>query len=702
MPFEGTQVHIIPDKGSVIAVEFIAPFTIGMSRGPEPQDLKLLTSRPAEFQAIGGGPCTLRIRSASGDLGSSVDEVYWKGWYMASLQPNASQPGLYTATFYDFRHIAMRKRLTLAYNVQWPDEFFRAETMTSAQSRWKCLYAAWDALEKFGFDVDRDTSTLTNWQKNEILPSNLGNSPNGGFAGVTHAEIVPVLLEQIRCDYTMTPEGKVRVVSRGTVDESPKLAAYRLIGGVVAERDIRWQLPRRVNVLFGRRMEGGWDYVCDSLGRTAPPGRPDATFNWNIENVMPKFDPTGRAGDDFTEMSQEVARVLGIGGTDEALAEHIRKRWFKPTLFPYKKRGKGLDRVILDSAETIHTKQWMDDQCRRCWRRVFRPTKRTLSGPFAYAKYFTGISLGRLDENGGTKSGGNVFMDYCRHLKWGRPSPGAKADPLALWFSENYTVVNSQTPTYDNEGFEIQAFSPAPFTSRWISAEKLIFEVSPERPAALNSKAYYPAVMQQHLNYGPLIQLASGSALRITEVSGIFKAKWRMRLIWNGHLSRDLPALAATHFTVQTRQKGRLWVEDRDAFANGMVESVDVRVDDVTANFAFSEKQLIETPFGEMDKVAPEVLLNQTEIDDIADHVAEQIIKTYEQNRAGVAVVAGVAPVRDKVWTGGLIYNLNVVIGDAGSPTSVTTQYFVQPEVRPITAKRSLLKGVQPKAAQDE
>ena len=697
---EGTEIHIIPSSGGRIAVEYIGTFDLMMSRGSDPDEVKLLTSRPEEFEALTEKPCAFEFSHNKGDLGGGKQTFQWKGWYMQGLQANPSRPGLYTATFRDYRVIAERMRLDLSYNVQWADEFLRADSVSrkktsSPSKRWTCLEAAWDALEKFGFVVDKNVATLEGWQKKEILPDNLGNSKGGGFCAVSPSEIVPRLLEQIRCDYLMTPEGKVRVVGRSSdFDESPKLKLHRLIGGTVSKRNIKWQRPKFIKVLFERIMEGGWDYAAATSRTTSALS---TAFNQRIYNVMPTFDANNIGSTDkWTALEEQVEDFLGSDAADK-----IRSRWFKPNLFPYKR----VNRMIVDSAETIAKKQWFDDNVRRCWRRVFQVSPAVYQGAASYLRCFTGIRLGRLEENGGIRSGGNVWMDYCRHLRWGRPRDigSTYIDPTSLVFSENryYSGIRAD----GQDGLDVYSFLPAPFTTRWLNPERLVFEVQPDRASVLNNVANLPGVMAERLNYGPLVELASGSALKRTELKGEFKEAWNLRVLWAGRLSTPIPANALSYSGVNSSraQYTRTWAEERTGFGDGLGATVHVKVEEITANHAFSQEALKNIAIGSLGNYMADVLINKDEIEDTADHVAEQIKQTYNQDRAGVAVVAGVASLAAKVWTGGAIWTTRLVVGgDGQDPSSLSVEYIVQPEVRAFTAKRKLQAGKPPAIAQDE
>jgi hypothetical protein len=699
---EGTEIHIIPDTGGQIAVEYVGAWDVMMSRGTEADEIKLLTSRPQEFENIGVGSCTFRFKHNQDGLSGGVAQFEWKGWYMQAIQPNPSRPGLYTVVFRDYRAIAERQRLDLSYNVQWADEYLRADSLskkTAAVGRkWTCLDAAWDALQQFGFALDRDVSSLETWQKKEILPNNLGNSRGGGFCAASPSEVLPLLLEQIRCDYIMTPEGKARVVGRSSdKDESPKLKLYRLIGGTVAKRNIKWQRPKWIDVLFERYMEGGWDYTATSSRST---GVTRTAMNFTLLNVMPKFD-TNNIGDvdKFVELNAQVSTELG-----SSAAEKIRSRWFKPNLFPY---SRDAARYVVDSPETIAKKQWFDDAVRRCWRRVFQVNPAAYLGQEGYVRCFTGIRLGRLEENGGTRSGGNIWMDYCRHLRWGRPegigSANWSSSPLGLRFSENRYYAGLRAE--DTQGLNVYSFLPAPFTARWLNPERLIFEVQPDRPPVLNSVANLPGVMEEHLNYGNLVELASSSALRRTSLQGAFKEGWNLRVLWNGRLSGPIPDAATAYGSIFASpvQRTRTWRERMVGFPDGVAAPVDVRVEEVTANHTFSNEALRHIPIGSIGNYMPEVLSNKAEIEDVAGHVAEQIRQTYNQDRAGVGIVAGIEALAAKVWTGGAIWTIRLSVGgDGQDPCSLQTEYVVQPEVRPFKAKRKMLAGKQPSIAQDE
>lgn len=676
---DGNEIWLVPSSGPAIPLEFIAPIDFQMSRGTDHDSVKFLTSDD-RFNNVGAGPCKFRFKTPE-KFGGGYKQFEWDGWYMASIQPNSARPGTFLVTLHDERWLAAKNKVTVGYNVDWPDERGRAETKTSAGD-WTCVNAAKDALARFGLTVDDDVKTLTAKQVAEVLPRNLGNSPAGGWTAASFSELIPALLEPIRCDIIMTPQRKVRIVSRSGYDDSPKLKVHGLIGGVVGERNIKWQLPKKIRVEFERLVEGAFEIVPgDSSRRTASAGGSD--LNWWVENVMPLWVWNGniQAGE-YTEMYAQLESALNSKWATE---QYIGQRWFKPHLFPYPRDPK-TRRIIqqgsaAELAASIAKRSWFDDMVRQCWRRVFRVTPKVFNGS-SYARYFTNIRLGRLEKNGGVKDGGNVFMPYVKQLRWGRLPANAQGDsPLQNIFTENHHFGNPANSSAEEQ----YSYDPAPFTARWVSPEKLVFEVRPDRPDNINSKAFFAGTMAEHLNYGPLFRLEGGAALKVTEAQGVLKGgttsrQFYMRVIYNGRVSAAMPGSV-----------DRMYAVEKDAFPNGIGRDVTVKAgESVTANFVFTEDalklpidgSLMNNTLGRLHRLA-----NPDEVDDVAQFIADQVKQTYVQNRAGVATVEGVGALVAGIWTGGLINHCAITVGQ-GMNEAILVQYTVQPEVRPIESSR--------------
>lgn len=687
---DGTEVYIVPSSGPEIPLEFMAAVTIEMSRGCDADALKFLTSDD-RFSSIGAGPCTLRFKTPV-DFGKGSKTLDWKGWYMASIQPNSQRPGSFIVTMYDYRFLAAKNKVTVSYNIEWPDTKLREESKTAAGDRlWYCLDAAIDTLTKFGFQVDDYSKHLVNvTQRAKVLPMNLGNTPGGGWAAASLDEIIPALLEPIRCDLVMTPEGKARIVSRSGFDDSPKLEAHSLIAGVVGERNIKWQKPSQIRVQFERLVEGVFEYTSYQGQGSLVRGQ---DINFQVVNVMPEYKSDKTTGE-YVELQQQVFDRYGPFSFQGVVSgnsadRYIGSRYFKPHMFPYRRDPKTrlpIGNSPAEIARDIAIRSWFDDNVKQCWHRLFRVEPKAFSS-VSYARFFTNIRLGRLEKNGGTKDGGNVYCNYVKHLKWGVLPPDAKSiSPLNNVFSENHTFGDPANTAQD--GTLSYSYNPAPFIARWVSAEKLIFEVAPQKPSDTNTKSFFPGTMVERLNYGPLFQLASGSALKVTEVSGKIAPDFTMRVIWNGRVSRDLPNLSGEGFT--TVSGARLAEVVVDAFSDGMGPDVVVRADpSITANYAITETGLKRPINGSLmsDVGQYRTLLNKDEVEDTAEFIAAQVMQTYNQNRAGVATCLGISAMSAGIWTGGLIHKASIVIGQDMNE-SVMVNYIVQPEVRDIETRR--------------
>ena len=682
---EGNEIWLVPPSGPEIPIEFIAAIDFQMSRGTDHDSVKFLTSDD-RFNNVGAGPCKFRFKTPE-RFGGGVKQFEWKGWYMASIQPNSARPGTFIVTLHDERWVAAKNKVTVGYNIDWPDTKARSETKTSAGGAgedWTCVKAAQDALARFGLTVDGDLKTLTAEQVKKVLPHNLGNSPGGGWTAASFGELIPALLEPIRCDIIMTPENKVRIVSRSGYDDSPKLEAHGLISGVVGERNIKWQLPRYINVKFERLAEGAFELTPARDSQTSAVG---AGLNWWVENVMPSYN-NGQPNGEYGVLEDEVQAALGTPYQSE---NYIGERWFKPHLFPYKRdyRVRSLIKsgTAAELAEAIAKRSWFDDMVRQCWRRLYRVSPRMFSST-SYARYFTNIRLGRLEKNGGVKDGGCVYMPYVKHLRWGRlPSSATGNSPLLNILSENHHFGDPANGSPEDQ----YSYAPAPFTARWVSPEKLVFEVRPDRPDNINAKSFFPGTMREHLNYGPLFRLEGGAALKVTEVGGIIKgasggrSSFYMRVIYNGRVSADMPSGFIGDAGL------RMYTVEKSAFPNGMGPDVTVKAgDSVTANFVFTDDALKLPVDGRLMNQTDGLrkLANPDEVEDVAQYIADQVKQTYVQNRAGVATVEGVGAMIAGIWTGGLINHCAITVGQ-GMNEAIHVHYTVQPEVRDVETSRT-------------
>lgn len=689
MPDYTNDVRLLFEGGDNIPVDYAAPFTIKQTRGLDPYMFGVVFRDEAIDKFPGGGAadgqkCKFTFSTPDNSGGRSESE--WE-LYLVRAEKSKVQEGAWNAIFADERWKADYKRHTVSYNIQWPDGSYRSDTLSSNGGRWRTVAAIEDFITKYveaQVDVTRcqKLSTL-------MLPNNLGNSDYGGWVDATWSEILKPMLYSINCDLVIGWDRKWIIVPKTALQASghsvassgsgqggggegiDKLRAMKRIVDNVDEPKIDWEKPKKLKV--------GFEIMAEAVIE----GNPTATGSGGVifdqpENVMvtlsPELqDPVAWWNDQISETADtEWAEIepylvtLGYAGSQGAAISMICKNWFLPNIVPLKRAGE-FDEIKEDSSSptansiAYQKKLWVDAVLRRCWRRTYRAVFPTASGNLVSAlRAMAGIRFGRLTPGGDTRSRGAVFCDWCEEST--HALNFAHQSPFDSIFSDNHP------------------FDPvraAPFTARWIAqhGNELIFELVPPEPSRIGQAKVFPGLFAKKLTYGDWFHISADGYLNDTELFGEFDSTFDFRIYCAGSLVREDTRSGVS--SPEGQIEGRHLVIERDLYQEGSIKSLDVRSNEVTANFGYTLAQMA-TPKGQLASRWPSALLNKPDLIALVDRAEEKIRAQFDQKAAGGISVAGVKPMVEKIITEGDIHEMSVIVGDP-DPWSVKTQYIVLP-----------------------
>lgn len=615
-------------------VEQAVPTMIVINRNSEPSLVEFIVS---DESSAGGtrfdtvkNPVDIEITTP--DESQQAVTLKLEKWYITAVEPHS--PGLWSVVVQDVRWTAQAKRLTKDYNVYETgagvDPIARKSSLNNG-APWTCYDAAIDALKEFGFEIDSDG--ISNALKKVELPRNLGNSPlSGGFVGAPLGYVMPLLLEPIHCDFVIRPNGKIRIINRN-FDRTHNLEEFVGVSGVVGKRDIHWQKPKRVSVLFETRVARYFSYT---ESETIADG-----LDLAVQNVCPMLassdyvfgtDSDGGYGDLLSNVRAEVGLSLS----------QIRERWLKPLMvqiFPSD-----------TNAQKDHKAYW-DSIIRQHFRRTFRI--RDLDG----SKSLVDVRIGHIGPNGNTVTERCVYMPFTYIARYTDVSrDGSPEDIIKTKISRGYDI------DLTADGFRPAPFQPILFMDRRNGSVLLHLE-------QMQSNLYiqlHPGRFVREVSFGDAANLVSDNVDLPTVYTTPLASNFYMRVYYHGLLVADRPDLGLTRLTKVTR----------DLFGEGPVEEVQYYVRDLTANYGYETKtDLANNSL---------ILLNASDVSNRADFIAEQVKKNFNDGRSGVFSCGGIAAAaKGGFWVDGTINNMHIVIGGR-SPWSIETRYVVMPEVNPV------------------
>lgn len=616
-------------------VEFAVPFNIIQGRGTTPSSFQFLTSKPSEFNSI-SNPVEVKV-TAPNASNAYPNTAFLKNWYVTAITP--WEGGNFMVTVEDSRWYANRLTFTGAFNIQMPDLTWRIDSLQGQQREWRALDAIKEVLKAFGLKPVVDKS-IQGKLSQKLLPRNQGNSEAGGWFGARFDEVLPPMLESIRCDIFQNDDGDMEITDRVT-DYTGSIGQVAPVEGHVAIPNIKFQKPKFIDVLFEQRMERVLEFNED----------PKATAvnldDWDqyVQNVVQDFVLADRAdafnadGTEktwFTELSAYCTKYLGFDG------QEFRKRYLRDTIIP---DGTFTDDVKLLNART------QSEMARQHWRKVWlvQHTKQARGETRPYAD----MILGRLGPDGNNNRTSYVFLDYMTkfNFSWFDPRKGGSGPPLDLSshkFSKNHPFPSTFTET-----------TQAPFDADWSSDGKtgLVFQLK-ERRLPPKILSIHPGLTDVDISYGDVNDIISDLDTLVFETTAEMTQKFKMRVYYHGLLA------------MATRSVGRTYVVRVSGFSNGDIDKIEARTEGITANWGYDDKA----------GAFPGILLNKKALEERAKFVAEQIKDLLEDAKSGIAAFAGVDPIAQGYETRGNIHQRTIMV----TTDTITTQYDVLPGLRPL------------------
>lgn len=643
-----------------IPVQFIKPFEIRLSRGWEPWRFAVGVTDD-RFDEL-DNPITIKIETV-GEFNDDTSILELENWHVtAKLRNNENS---YDLIIQDSRWLGQYSKLIASYNIKWwgEESDYRQET-TDAGDAWNAIDAVEDALFKLGFTVDTNPQipTAIEFMK---LPDNLGPSPGGGFAGVSYREAMPILAASIAIDVIQIPNGNLKIVDRVT-DQSQFFVGQPAIAGRIEPRIFKWSQPQNLIVLIPKRIERRFDYLEISPVQTAA-GKPFHTglgLNSDLENVIPDYEPTGNvAGGEYKEFYGEVQDNVRYGRNT------VLRRIKIPGIFPWgdptfmRRFGGGAGGKV-GPAEEYTRYRWFETQMQNCWRRIFRVKKETFKVG-EVMRPFANIQLGRLAQDGTTRSGDAVHMDYVKinryaHYPPGK-GPGVKGGTM---FDAIYS-----------DNIDIDEINPAPFEVSWLTddVDELILQVTP-RIAQVHEREYIPGAYRRSLKLGDIQDLVNNEPIEIIESTVEMLAFFRMQIYYHGLQVEDITALGD--------EGKRMFELKRSLFPSGEGPDLFIKANDITANFSF------------VDDGYPSIneLQNFLELQIETDRIQFEVGKSYTAGKHGSITYGSVFPIVADILTGGDIYDTIISVG-VDQQFTISVSYLVIPSVAQTTIPRVDLSG---------
>lgn len=628
---------------SDVPVQYIRPFEIRLSRGWEPWRFAIGVTDD-RFDNL-KNPITIRIETVNED-GTAALPVFLEGWNITGKVRHDE----YTSDIFieDVRWNALYKKLSASYNVAWWGTAVARQGSDDDGSPWTTVDAIEDALKRFGLETDPNPQLDSEIARKE-LPTNLGPSDGGGFAGVGYLIAMPILAESAELDIVTKPNGHVFVTDRAT-DVAQQLSGYPAISGRVVDKDIHWSQPAKLEVLFPKQIERRFEYTERDPARTfSGPDQyvGDGATN-NIENVIPEYDLV-----EFKTTWLEFYRHV----QDRVFyaRNKVLKRIHIPGIFPWGDDW-GFKNLIRD-AQGYAKFRWFETMMQDSWRSTFRVKKEFIQGTLF--RPLANIQLGRLAVDG-TNKGGGILMNYSRIHRYSHyplgTGPGVKGGTM---FDAEFSK---------NEPFSKEI--PAPFEAQWISddVDELIFQVVPKAKSRLD-RQYWPGELVNPLQYGDIHKIATGQPIEIMEASAEFSRDFKMFVYYHGLQIEDLGSAV---------EGQRMHVVRLDMFSSGEGPTLIIKAGDITANFAHSEDH---------DLPMESDIINLTQVEEAADYIGLQIFESYLETKHGTIEFATMKPLVDEIQTNGNIYDTVIRIGMDQEYTA-TLSYMVMPSIPQIRTGR--------------
>ena len=625
--------------GTEVAAEHWQRFTIPIQRGVRAGGFSVLMQGEAIRKLE--NPVTIKITTPNETM-RGKSELELEGWNIIGWEPHKhtnakrgeGQPEdlnntIYRIDFADVRWEARYKAFTRleGFNIRSYGGEYRNASL-NGNTPWTVAEAVREVLTSaFGFDVEIDSEV----DQATLLSDNLAQALGGGWFGAKIEEVMPPMLEQINADMTITTQGKILIVDRTSRPTYLRGGGDSVIEGSLDTRNAELSTPAEVEVLFRVMAEQRWEITSGSAVSSE-------VNSLEIENVAPDIDASNI--DNFA------GRITGWRNHDEFVAQNLQlfgfsftmeEVFFKPSLVS----GIAGDLRAL-TAQQVVTFQASDRLARQHWRTTYQVKQGTDAARLARQR-FTGITFGKLADDGTAIESGSVLAEYVQQNFFGKR---VEQEEYAAEFSQNFD------------------FGEAPFISEWVDQDQLVFRVTPnDLPPSIRG-AWIGHLAGEGIIFGgkDINALIDGRDVNL-RANVEFDPGYKLTVYWHGTLIGRVGNVNPVHREVLP-------------FTNvdGVIDRVTVRADGITANYQTQDA----ASGGGIESLT---LANASDLLTRAEQVRDEIEESYRQNRAGVLTLDGIGVLaREENPVRGDVQKVEIVVGNLDA-WDVRTKYVVQPGV---------------------
>lgn len=616
---------MIPNKITVGGqdVELTGGTQIELSRGVEPSYATFYIADPTMFDGI-TNPVTIRIETPKAEDMQVAAVLELHNWHIISITPQDT--GLYKMVLADNRFIAKYPKLNKSFNIKTIDGVYRITSVKNGVS-----YTIAEALEimwkDYGLSMRVDPRCPKLANPLAFLPTNLGNSEGGGYFAETISAALPPILERARASFVLDRNGTPMLTDRVT-DCTAGLIDRGAYEGLIAPRDIHWQIPDEIHVLFQQRFERCFELIEDSQS-TAPPLN---DYEFKIENVVgvPTAPSAISNPIDFITFNPGFLGLIGFSFTK------WKERYFKETVIPE------TGRTMAEQLRLERLGEYGKEHWRLLYRVKFTPTRNRI---------WTNLKMGRLGYDGNSSRASYVFMDYTAIREF--PRFDRTGSRITAKFSQEFVF-----PT----DLSVLDIIDSPFTADFVTSGKddLLFRVQP-LSSNLKFERLYPCLLETQSDYTDAQDFVNDVEQANVIHRLVPKEKFKIRVYFHALLSDDGPT--ARYHVIKNGTK-------KTSTKPGTGLILTVRSDAVTANWTMRSNR-------------EPVMLNEVTLIQEAKDITARLEQAYADAKAGFLACVGIECLTDdKNWVGGNINRVVIRVGmDPAAPYTVTTLFEVLPEV---------------------
>lgn len=604
---------------------------------------------------------------------------YWDGWYAMRIAQDRESEQIWNLLLQDIREVFRSQKFTGMFNVKLnngdvveaslipgvtPFRHSVQSYMTAVVEDFRAKFQGLPAFTLAQGTMSTDSEQLFT----SGLPWNLGNTEteSGGWVGATFAEMMELVEKAFGLRIMPTVDGGMAVVDNE--EERPDVEALidvAMKGSSLTVESMEPSLPRELELVVEVRKE----ILAETrFGSSSPP----PTRGLILQQVMRlPADLTNPLSTDFkwVDIDTWANSPLFDGQVPQAFRlnaqKYIAERYFKDNVIPPNNHpGTKLPKAGAEVVDFANGE--IEDS--------FGSRYRLVVSSGTIQDRWNNIRIGRLNEDGGTVDGGMVFSSFTiirARAKRSEASnnPGYTVLVGLLW-SESHHINASK-------------FQPAPFLAYFTDASGGILSIDPAAVNKLIVKGVVNRMATKQLRFDNYIEMVKDAdaddsnpsyTLAVTKPDGKLAEYEQTRVVLNG-----CPAL------IDERE----YVITKSLFPDGVVSKQRLKVYGETANFKFDDATLVSA-IRQTDTQAA-TLMNGAVLDEIAERVAAEVIKSFKRGRMGAVKLGGIGTIESH-QAGGEVSQMWVEIGYEKS-FSITTNYSIRPGAINIEVERKRLDG---------